>query len=109
MIHDVVRAVYREGYKIEVAFDDGKKGIIDFTKYLRRGGVFKRFKDMDFFRSFAINKELGILTWQNEIDIAPETLYAEATGTPLPDWAGKKKKQLTNKTVNRTATANGRR
>ena len=91
MIHDVVTAVYREGYKIEVAFDDGKKGIIDFTKYLRRGGVFKRFKDMDFFRSFAINKELGILTWQNEIDIAPETLYAEATGTPLPDWKERRK------------------
>ena len=107
MIHDVVKAVYREGYKIEVVFDDGKKGVIDFTKYLRRGGVFKRFKDMDFFRSFAINKELGILTWQNEIDIAPETLYAEATGTSLPDWAGKKKKPLVNKTVHRMA--NGRR
>ncbi len=40
MIHDVVTAVYRDGYKIEVAFDDGKKGIVDFTKYLRRGGVF---------------------------------------------------------------------
>lgn len=107
MIHDVVAAVYRDGYKIEVAFDDGKKGIIDFTKYLRRGGVFKRFKDMDFFRSFAINKELGILTWQNEIDIAPETLYAEATGTPLPDWVGKKKKPLVNKVIQ--GTANGRR
>ena len=23
---------------------------------------------------------------QHEIDIAPETLYAEATGTPLPEW-----------------------
>jgi hypothetical protein len=107
MIHDVVTALYREGYKIAVVFDDGKKGVIDFTKYLRRGGVFKRFKDLDFFRSFAINKELGILTWQNEIDIAPETLYAEATGTPLPDWAGKKEKPLANKEIHRTA--NGRR
>jgi hypothetical protein len=52
MIHDVVSAVYREGYKVEVTFDDGKKGIVDFVKYLRRGGVFERFKDMDFFRSF---------------------------------------------------------
>ena len=22
----------------------------------------------------------------NEIDIAPETLYTETTGNPLPDW-----------------------
>jgi hypothetical protein len=103
MIHDVVSAVYRERYKIEVTFDDGKKGIIDFEKYLRRGGVFERFKDMDFFRSFTINQELGILTWQNEIDIAPETLYAEATGSPLPDWAGKKGKSVANKSLQRTA------
>jgi hypothetical protein len=105
MIHDVVSAVYRGGYKIEVAFEDGKKGIVDFAKYLKRGGVFERFKDMDFFRSFAINEELGVLAWQNEIDIAPETLYAEATGTPLPDWAGKKEKSLANKPRQRTANS----
>jgi len=107
MIHDVVSAVYRGGYKIEVTFDDGKKGVIDFAKYLRRGGVFERFKDMDFFRAFTINQELGILTWQDEIDIAPETLYADATGKPLPSWAKKKVKSLANKSLQ--WTANGRR
>jgi len=107
MIHDVVSAVYRGGYKIEVTFDDGEKGVIDFSKYLRRGGVFERFKDMDFFRGFTINQELGILTWQDEIDIAPETLYADATGKPLPSWAKKKVKSLANKSLQRTA--NGRR
>ena len=105
MIHDVVSAVYQGGYKIEVTFDDGKKGIVDFAKYLKRGGVFERFRDMDFFRSFAINKELGVLAWRNEIDIAPETLYAEATGTPLPDWGGKKDKSLANKSIQRTANS----
>ncbi len=107
MIYDVISAVYREGYKIEVGFDDGKKGVIDFAKYLRRGGIFERFKDMDYFRSFTINRELGVLTWQNEIDIAPETLYAEATGRPLPDWTEKKDKSIANKSLRRTA--NGRR
>ncbi len=107
MIHDVISAVYREGYKIEVSFDDGRKGVIDFAKYPRRGGAFDRFKDMDYFRSFTINRELGVLTWQNEIDIAPETLYAEATGRPLPDWTEKKDNSLSNKSLRRAA--NGRR
>ncbi len=97
MIHDVVSAVYRGGHKIEVTFDDGKKGVIDFVKYLRRGGVFGRFRDMDFFQRFTINQELGILTWQDEVDIAPETLYAAATGSPLPDWARKKGKSVVKK------------
>jgi hypothetical protein len=62
---------------------------------------------MDFFRAFTINQELRILTWQDEIDISPETLYADATGKPLPSWAKKKAKSLANKSLQRTA--NGRR
>ena len=86
MIHDVVSAVYKGGYCIEVEFDDGKRGVVDFSKHAERGGVFDRFKDLDFFKNFEVNAELGVLTWGNEIDIAPETLYAEATGSPLPAW-----------------------
>jgi len=86
MIHDAVSAVYKGGYRIEVTFDDGKSGVVDFSKYLGRGGVFERFRDIEFFRSFKVNPELGVLTWDNEIDVAPETLYSEATGAPLPSW-----------------------
>ena len=86
MIHDVVSASYKGDYKIEIEFDDGKKGTIDFSKYISKGGVFERFRDIEFFRHFEVNPELGILSWQNEIDIAPETLYADATGSPLPEW-----------------------
>lgn len=86
MIHDLVAAVYRGGYQIELEFDDGARGVVDFTRYLERGGVFERFRDMEFFRGFSVNKELGTLTWADEVDIAPETLYAEATGGVLPAW-----------------------
>ena len=86
MVPDVISAKYIENYKIEVSFDDGKKGIIDFSSYLEKGGVFERFKNLEFFKKFTVNEELGIITWQDELDVAPETLYSEATGTPLPAW-----------------------
>ena len=86
MIHDVVSAEYRGEYRIEVEFDNGRCGVVDFSKYPERGGVFRRFRDMEFFRSFRINDELGVLMWGDDVDIAPETLYAEATGDPLPEW-----------------------
>ncbi|MDE2998032.1 MAG: DUF2442 domain-containing protein [Gemmatimonadota bacterium] len=86
MLHDVVSAIYQGGYLIELEFDDGRRGTVDFAKYHERGGVFERFRDLEFFRNFKINKELGVLTWGDEIDIAPETLYADATGSPLPAW-----------------------
>ncbi len=86
MLHDVVSAIYRGGYLIELEFDDGRRGTVDFSKYMERQGVFSQFRDLEFFHNFKINKDLGALTWGDEIDIAPETLYAEATGSPLPAW-----------------------
>jgi hypothetical protein len=86
MIHDLVAATYISDYKIELTFDDGKRGIVDFIKYTKRGGVFKHWKDLNLFCDFRVDKELGTIVWRENIDIAPETLYAEATGTPLPEW-----------------------
>ena len=86
MLHDVVSAVYRGAYLIELEFDDGQRGTVDFARYLERRGVFERLQDLEYFRTFTVNRELGVLTWGDEIDIAPETLYAEATGTGLPAW-----------------------
>ena len=96
MLHDVVSAIYRGDHLIELEFDDGQRGTVNFAKYLKRQGVFEQFRDFEFFRSFAINEELGVLTWGNEIDIAPETLYAEATGLPLPAWMNPEKEPQKN-------------
>jgi hypothetical protein len=86
MIHDVISAKYLGEYRIELTFDDGKTGTIDFVEYQNLGGVFERFRDLEFFRNFKVDPELGVLTWEGGVDVAPETLYAEATGSPLPDW-----------------------
>lgn len=108
MLHDVVSAIYQGGYRIELEFDDGQHGTVDFAKYLKRRGVFERFRDLEFFRSFAINKGLGVLTWGNEIDIAPETLYAEATGTPLPEWMNPEKESQKNKDLHTDSSLSSR-
>ncbi len=86
MIHDVVKAEYKADYKIQLVFDDGKAGLVDFSKFIAKGGVFKKLENYEFFKNFNVNKELGVISWNNEIDIAPETLYSEATNTPLPEW-----------------------
>lgn len=96
MLKDVISAYYKGGYKIELTFEDGATGIIDFSKYLSNGGVFERFKDIEFFKDFKIHEELGVLTWGDEVDIAPETLYAEATNSPLPDWMESKQDSASN-------------
>ncbi len=86
MSYDVVSAIYEGNYRLALTFDNGKKGVVDFSEYLLKGGIFDRFKDIDFFKGFSVNDELGTLTWQDDIDVAPETLYSKATSDPLPEW-----------------------
>lgn len=86
MYYDVKSAEYASDYKIKITFKDGKSGAMDFQKYLHRGGVFEKFHDINFFKNFLINDELGVLCWPGDIDVAPETLYFEVTKTPMPQW-----------------------
>ena len=86
MYYDVLEARHIEGYKLELAFENGKKGIIDLKEYKNKGGVFSRFSDIEYFKQFYVNKEIGTLCWPDGLDIAPETLYYKATGEPLPAW-----------------------
>jgi len=86
MYWDIVSATYKGKYKLELRFENGKSGIVDFRKYIQKGGVFKKLEDIEYFKQFVVNRELGVITWDNEVDIAPETLYSEATQEPLPIW-----------------------
>ncbi|MGE4286324.1 MAG: DUF2442 domain-containing protein [Phycisphaerae bacterium] len=82
----ITSAEYKSGYVIELKFSDGSCGCVDFAEYPGRGGVFSRFEDLEFFRRFEVDSDFGVLKWPDDIDIAPETLYAKATGKPLPEW-----------------------
>lgn len=86
MYFNIVTANYIEGYKLEIIFENGRKGIADLQGYAKKGGVFSRFSNLEYFKQFYINKELGALCWPDNLDIAPETLYHTATHEPLPSW-----------------------
>jgi len=68
----VVKAEYRGGYRIHVAFDDCLEATIDFQRWLN-GPVFAPVKDLKFFRRFFLDG--WTVAWPNGADIAPETLY----------------------------------
>ncbi len=86
MYIDIISAKYKGGYKIELTFENGRSGVVDFTKYIEKGGVFSQLSDIGYFKQFQVNKELGVLTWDDKIDVAPEVLYSESTGEALPEW-----------------------
>lgn len=103
MYFTVTKSRYIEDYQIELTFKNGKKGLIDFRDYVKFGGVFKRFKDLTYFKKAYVDRDAGTLCWPGGVDVAPETLYHEATGEPLPDWLipgpQEKKKEKRRKAV----------
>ncbi len=71
----VTRAEYRGDYSIQVTFNDGKSGTIDFLQWLE-GPIFEPLKDPGYFQRFFLDG--GTVSWPNGADIAPETLYEQA-------------------------------
>lgn len=80
MNYDVVKVKYAEGYMLDLVFEDGLRGRVDLSAYAGKGGVFRKFSDLEFFKSVQVNPELGTLCWPDGVDIAPETLYTLAGG-----------------------------
>ena len=89
MYHDVVEMKCLDDFKLSLTFDDGKTGVLDCKPFIAKGGVFAKLMDPNVFRKASINRDFGIATWEDEVDIAAETVYSLATGSPLPDWMEK--------------------
>jgi hypothetical protein len=67
-------------YILEITFDNGDKGTIDFRGYAKSGGVFSSFANIEYFKQVTIDPVWGVLCWPGDVDIAPETVYQLATG-----------------------------
>lgn len=79
MFFDVADAQYVSEYRIRLKFEDGSRGTVDLSGYIKPDTVFEAFSDKEYFKGFHI--EYGTLVWgEGEVDIAPETLYERATG-----------------------------
>lgn len=59
-------------YRVEVVFSNGQSGIFDCS-YLLNYDVSSALADVDLFKQ--VRAEHGTLTWPNDIDVAPETVW----------------------------------
>jgi len=73
-----------EGYRLELTFADGVKAVLDFEdRIVGRGGVFAALEDISFFKQVRVDPVARTLVWPNDVDLDPDVLYSEATGTPI--------------------------
>lgn len=71
----VIKAHYIEDYKIQLVFNDRKKGIIDLKAIIMKDHrlIFNELSDIDKFKKFKL--EADTIVWENGCDLAPEFLY----------------------------------
>ncbi len=77
----------REGYRIWLRYADGAQGEVDLS-HLEGKGVFRAWRDRPFFEQVHIGGGDAI-SWSDEIEICPDSLYMRLTGkSPEDIWPG---------------------
>ena len=71
MFLHITNARYLEDYKVEVSFNDGRKGIADLADALKES-MFEPLKNKSVFSRLVVDKELDTIVWSNGADLAPE-------------------------------------
>jgi hypothetical protein len=65
---------YIAEYRLWLQFEDGSQGEIDLQPELW-GEVFEPLRDVAYFKTVKLDKELNTVCWGNGADFAPEFLY----------------------------------
>ncbi len=74
MFLHITQVKYLSDYKIEVLFNNGKKGVADLSGVLK-GKIFEPLKEKTVFAQLKIDRELETIVWPNGADLAPEFIY----------------------------------
>jgi hypothetical protein len=74
MILNVVKAEYKSGYKVFLAFNNGENVIVDLESSIMNDTrkIFMPLRELNYFKSFKI--VFNTIAWENEADFAPEFL-----------------------------------
>lgn len=77
MLHDIVEAEARSGFRLWVRFEDGTEGEADLS-HLAGQGVFARWsRDPSEFERVSVDAASGTVVWPGGLDVAPDRLYQE--------------------------------
>lgn len=73
----LTKVKFLENYKLEAEFVDGTHGFVEMGHLIasKKAGVFAKLRDINAFNKVYI--EHGVVTWPDEIDLAPDTMHDE--------------------------------
>lgn len=72
-------------YHLRIEFSDGIKGEVDLS-YLVGKGVFKILNDKNIFNNVTIHPETNAISWNNDAELCPDSLYLKIIGKSFEQW-----------------------
>ena len=73
-MHFVTDVKHLSGYRLLVAFEDGSRKTVDLEPHLE-GDIFQPLRDLDYFKTVAVNEDIQTIVWGNDADFSPDFLY----------------------------------
>ena len=75
MLLSIESAQYKEDYKISLVFNNGEQKLVDLkeTVFNDQRKIFAPLRDIKYFSNFKLS--FNTISWENELDFAPEFLY----------------------------------
>ena len=73
-MHYVTEALYLEGRRLRLRFEDDTVKVVDLRSHLD-GGVFEPLRDPAYFRLVKLNRDIDTVVWPNDADFSPDFLY----------------------------------
>ena len=77
----------RKDYRIWVKFEDGVEGEVDLSNMIERGGLFKEWKDREFFERVAVTDDT--IRWGDSDfhELCGDSLYMKITGVSFDEYS----------------------
>ncbi len=73
-MHWITDVSYIDNYKLKLKFENGEYKLVDLKPHLE-GKIFEPLKDISYFKSVKLNKDIDTIVWQNNADFSPDFLY----------------------------------
>ncbi|MFH0771293.1 MAG: DUF2442 domain-containing protein [Candidatus Omnitrophota bacterium] len=73
-MHWVTDVSYLNGYKLRLKFETNEYKVVDLQSYLE-GKIFEPLKNIAYFKSAILNKDIDTVVWPNNADFSPDFLY----------------------------------
>ena len=73
-MHFVEGVEYLSRYQLRLIFEDGATKLVDLEPYLE-GVIFEPLKDVEYFRTVRVNRDIDTIVWANGADFSPDFLY----------------------------------